>query len=449
MRRLWVSFVLLSLVSIVTLPAYASNGDFPQVLSIRDRAATVNRITGQRLDELLPKVMREAGFDMWLLISNEDNYDPVFKTMIPYDSWCPITQILVFYDRGAEKGIERLNVSRTNMKGLHESAWDARAWDAEKKESQWDCLARIIRERDPKKIGINESEVIWAADGLTATLKNKLVQTVGPQYAERLESAEELSTLWLETLLDEEIDLHASATAISHAIIREAFSNKVITPGVTTTDDLVYYYWQRARYLGLQKSFLPSFSIRGRDPEVAKEYATADKIIRRGDLLHCDVGVIYMRYNTDTQEWAYVLRRSEKGVPETFKKIMAEANRLQDVYRGEFKAGLTGNQILGNILAKAKAEGIRMPKVYSHSLGYYLHEPGPLIGLPWEQVDTGGRGEVKLVPNSIFTVELSVTYPVPEWGGKELRLGLEQAVAFTENGVHFQDWRQTRFHIVK
>ncbi len=426
-----------------------SKGGFPKVMTIREQMETVNRVTKTRLDELLPRVMREADFDMWLLISNEDNYDPVFKTMIPYDSWCPITQILVFYDRGPEKGVERLNVSRTNMRGLHDNAWDSRAWDLEKEESQWDALARIIRERDPKRIGINESDVIWAADGLTASLKEKLVASIGSTYAERLESAEELSTLWLETLLDEEIDLQAAGTAISHALIAETFSNKVITPGVTTTDDLLYHYWQRLRDLGLRKAFLPHFSIRGRDPEVEKKYGRSENIIRRGDLLHCDVGVVYLRYNTDTQEWAYVLRRGEKDVPETFKKMMAEGNRLQDIYRGEFKTGLTGNQILANILATAKAEGIQQPRVYSHSLGYYLHEPGPLIGLPWEQVDTGGRGEVKLVPNSIFTVELSITMPVPEWNDKEFRLGLEQAIAYTEDGVYYQDGRQTEFHIVK
>lgn len=426
-----------------------SNSTFPKVMSIRDRMETVNRITKTRLDELLPRVMRDAEFDMWLLISNEDNYDPVFTTMIPYDSWCPITQILVFYDRGPEKGVERLNVSRTNMKGLHDNAWDARAWDLEKKESQWDALARIIRERDPKRIGINTSDVIWAADGLTASLEKKLVASIDPAHQKRLESAEEMSTLWLETLLDEEIDLQAAATSISHALIAETFSNKVITPGVTTTDDLRYHYWQRLRDLGLKRAFLPFFSIRGRDPEVEKIYGRSENIIRRGDLLHCDVGVIYLRYNTDTQEWAYVLRRGEKDVPETFKKMMAEANRLQDVYRGEFKTGLTGNQILANILATAKAEGIPKARVYSHSLGYYLHEPGPLIGLPWEQVDTGGRGEVKLVPNSIFTVELSVTMPVPEWDDKELRMGLEQAIAYTESGVYYQDGRQTEFHIIR
>lgn len=448
-KRLKFRFVIFSLSAalVSSVPVLASG--FPKVMNIRDRAEVVNKVTLMRLERLLPKVMREAGFDMWIIICNEDDYDPIFKTMIPYNAWCPITQILVFYDPGQGKEIERLNISRTDMLGMHKNAWDSRAWDNEKKESQWNCLARIVKECDPKKIGINESDVIWAADGLTASLKKKLANVIGPKYAARLQSAENLSVRWLETLLDEELELFERAVAVSHALIAETFSSKVITPGVTTVDDLRYHYWQRAADLGLDKSFMPGFSIRGRDPKEVDKYGKDDKVIRPGDLVHCDVGIIYLRYNTDNQEWAYILRPNENDIPETFKKIMAEGNRLQDVYCGEFKAGLTGNQLLANILAKAREKGIAAPRVYSHSLGYYLHEPGPLIGLPWEQVNTEGRGEVKLVPNSCFTAELSVDVPVPEWEGKVLRMGLEQDVAFTEKGIYFVDGRQTKFHIVK
>jgi Xaa-Pro aminopeptidase len=421
--------------------------DFPVVLNMRARKATVDKITHMRLERLLPRIMRETGIDMWLFISNEDNYDPVFLTMVPFDAWCPITQILVFYDPGEGKAIERLNISRTNMEGLHEKVWTPPQNPGG--EEQWDCLSRVIREKNPRRIGINESDVIWAADGLTSSLKRKLVASIDPKYKKRLESAEKLSTLWLETLLDEELDLYESAVAISHAVIAEAFSNKVITPGVTTTDDLVAYYRQRTAYLGLDKAFRPFFRIRGRHPEVLVKFLTDDKIIRRGDILHCDVGIKYLRYNTDTQEMAYVLRRGETDVPEGIKAGMAEGNRLQEVYCGEFKEGLTGNQILVNILNKAKATGINKPRVYSHSVGYYLHEPGPLVGLPWEQENTGQRGEVTLVHNSCFTVELSVTQPIPEWGGQEFRFAMEQDIVFTTEGCFFLDGRQTQYHVIK
>jgi hypothetical protein len=427
----------------------SARGTFPEVLSIRDRAATVHEITEERLDTLLPRLMRETGFDMWIITGNEDNHDPIFWTMMPYENWSPITQILVIFDRGPELGVERLNISRTNTQGLFVNAWDAAAWDTEKKESQWDCLGRVVRERDPKRIGVNEGEVQWAAGGLTVALKRKLVQAIGPEYAARLESAEPLATLWAETLLQEEMDLMERAVAVSHAIIAEMFSSSVVTPGQTTTEDLRYFYWQKVADLGLDIAFAPSVRIRGRSPENRERYGQDDNVIRPGDLLHCDVGLKYMHYNTDHQEVAYVLRLGETDVPETFKRHMVEANRLQDVFVGELETGLTGNELLGNMLTRAREMGIPNPRIYSHSLGYFLHEPGPLIGLPWEQVNNPGRGDVKLVPMSCFTAELSITMPVPEWGGENFRLPLEQDVAFLGDRTISLDGRQTRFHLIR
>jgi Xaa-Pro aminopeptidase len=431
------------------VPSFTSGDARPAVLSIRERAELVYKITQKRLETLLPRVMRETGFDMWIITCNEDNLDPIFETMMPYENWCPITQILVMFDRGPAKGVERLNISRTDTQGLFTNVWDAAAWDAKKGESQWDCLARILRERAPKRIGLNEGEVQWVTGGLTKVLEQRLVAAIGPTYAPRLESAEPLATLWAETLLDEEIGIMERAAALSRAIIAEMFSSAVVTPGQTTSDDLRYFYWQKVADLGLKVSFSPFVSIRGRSPENREKFGKDDKVIRPGDLLHCDVGLKYMRWNSDHQEMAYVLKTGETDAPEIFKKQMAEANRLQDIYCAEFKSGLTGNELLGNMLKKARESGIPNPRIYSHSLGLFLHEPGPLIGLPWEQVNNVGRGEVKLVPMSCFTAEMSVTGPVPEWGGQDFRLPLEQDVVFTGERALFLDGRQTRFHLIK
>ena len=424
-------------------------GAEPNILPIRARAELVHEITLKRLNTLLPRLMRETGLDMWIITGNEDNHDPIFWTMMPYKNWSPITQILVLFDRGPELGVERLNLSRTNTQGMFENGWDAAAWDREEGESQWDCLGRIVRERNPRRIGINEGEIQWVAGGLTVALKRKLVEAIGPDYASRLESAEPLATLWAETLLEEEVDVWERAVAVSHDIIAEMFSSAVVTPGLTTTEDLRYHYWQKVAELGLDISFRPSVSIRGRSPENRERFGPSDNVIRPGDLLHCDVGLKYLHYNTDHQEMAYVLRIGETDAPETFKQLMVEANRLQDVFVGELKTGLTGNELLNNMLITARAEGIPGPRIYSHSLGYFLHEPGPLIGLPWEQVNNPGRGDVRLVPMSGFTVELSVTGPVPEWGGQDFRLPLEQDIVFLGDRTVFLDGRQTRFHLIR
>jgi len=449
-KKAFLAVVLLGLIVLAGLeiPTAAQHGGTPSVLSIRERAALVHRITAKRLDTLLPRMMRETGIDMWIISCNEDNLDPIFETMVPYENWNPITQILVLFDQGQGKGVERLNVARTDTQGLFKNSWDAAAWDTKKAESQWDALGRVVRERDPKRIGLNEGEVQWVAGALTSVLKKKIVEAVGPKYAARLQSAEPLVTLWAETLLEEEVELMERAAALSRSIIADMFSPKVITVGQTTAEDLRWYYWQRAADLGLKVSFSPFVSIRGRAPKDVEKWGKDDKVIRPGDLLHCDVGLKYMRWNSDHQEMAYVLRPGETDVPETFKKLMAEANRLQDVYCGEFRTGLSGNEILGNILKKARELGIPGPRVYSHSLGYFLHEPGPLIGLPWEQVNNVGRGDVKLVPMSAFVVELSVTGLVPEWG-VDFRVPLEQDILFDGERAFFLAGRQTSFHIIK
>jgi len=324
--RVLLASLLFSILGTLLLADEPAN--FPSVMNMRERKMTVDRITKSRLDHLLPEVMKKTGFDMWIILCNEDDYDPVFLTMIPYDAWCPITQILVFYDPGQGKPVERLNISRTNMEGLYQTVWTPPPTERSSGETQWECLARIVKEKNPTKIGINESENIWAAGGLSSSLKKKLVQTLGPVFSSRLQSAEPMVVLWLETLLDEEIDLIEKAVSISRAIIAETFSNKVITPGVTTTDDLAFYYRQKIANLGLEKAFRPSFSIRGRDPEVAGKYGKEDKIIRSGDLLHCDVGLKYLRYNTDHQELAYVIRRGETDVPDGLKAGLMEINKL-------------------------------------------------------------------------------------------------------------------------
>ncbi len=450
------SIVAASFLALAGAPALPQNPTEPDpyIMSIRERAEYVLDVTEKRLDRLLPRMMRETGLDMWIITGNEDDHDPLFWTMMPYKQWAPITQILVLYDRGPELGVERLNVSRTNTQGLFENVWDAGAWDAgvrdnDRGESQWECLGRIVRERNPRRIGINVGEIQWVAGGLSVVLKRRLVDAIGPEFASRLESAEPLATLWAETFLEEEIAVWERAVAVSHDIIAEMFSSAVATPNVSTTDDLKYYYWQKTADLGLDLAFMPFVSIRGRSAADREKHGPNDNIIRPGDILHCDVGIKYMHYNTDNQELAYVLRVGETDAPVSLKQLMVEGNRLQDVYVGELRTGLSGNQLLNNMLTTARMEGIPTPRIYSHSLGYFLHEPGPLIGLPWEQENNAGRGDVALVPYSGFTVELSVTGPIAEWDGQEFRLPLEQDIVFLGDRAVFLDGRQTQFHLIR
>ena len=415
---------------------------FPKVLPMRQRAEVVNRVLAERLETVLPVAMREAGIDMWLVICQEDNLDPVFESMIPMDTWCPILQMLVFYDRGPEAGMERINLSMTNTKDLYETPWKGRHHG-----EQWPLLRSIVEERDPKRIGINVGQVQWAAGGLTHSLYNQLVEALPRRHVERLVSAEACSTRWLATLTDEEVALYEHVVDVAHALMAECYNRGTIVPGVTTVQDLEWRYWQLCADHGLEVAFKPSFYPIRRG-STGQLYGGVDPVIRAGDLIRCDVGIRYLGLISDHQEWVYALRPGEEDAPEGVRALMAEGNRLQDAFMAEFRRGLTGDQLLHNILGRARREGIPNPKIYSHSLGRLLHEPGPLIGLPWEQERNVGRGDVRLEHNHAFTMELSVEGPVPEWGGESLRFALEEDVVFTASGCRLIGGRQKGFFLV-
>ncbi len=155
------------------------------------------------------------------------------------------------------------------------------------------------------------------------------------------------------TLSESELEIYPHLASIAHWMMAECFSPRFIVPGSTTTDDLEWAYWQMCTDLGLELSFKPYYRI-FRSEMDQKLYGPDTKTIHRGDLVHCDVGIRYLRLCTDHQELAYVRREGEVDAPPGMRRLLAENNRLQKIYQGEFKENLTGNEILRNILAKAR-----------------------------------------------------------------------------------------------
>ena len=80
-------------------------------------------------------------------------------------------------------------------------------------------------------------------------------------------------------------------------------------------------------------------------------------MIQRGDLLHCDFGIVYLNLCTDTQQQAYVLKEGETDAPAGLKRALALGNRLQDIHMEEMKPGRTGNQVLAAALSGRRTRG--------------------------------------------------------------------------------------------
>ncbi len=437
-RRLRTSF-LIAVLFLAGLGPAAEAGAIPAILGLKEQAAICDGWLKAKLDRVLPELMRREKIDMWLVLCEEYNEDPVYLSLVPFASLSARRlSLLVFHDRGPDKGVERFTVSRYGVGDLYPTVWKAG------QEDQWQALAKAVKARDPRRIGIDESEIFAFGDGLSSTMKGRLVRALGPEYAKRLVSAERLAVGWLERRLPEEIEVYDHICAVAHAVIAEAFSRRVITPGVTTTADVEWWIWEKFRSLGQTSWFNPGISLQRPASSPYKD----SPVIHPGDLLHCDIGVNYLRLNTDTQQHAYVPLPGETEAPAGLRAGLAQGNRLQDILLGEMKEGRTGNEILAAALAKAKAEGLR-PSIYTHPLGLHGHAAGPTIGLWDKQEGVPGAGDYPLFADTVFSIELNVRSAVAEWGGQDVQFALEQDAAFTKDGPRFLDRRQTELILVK
>jgi Xaa-Pro aminopeptidase len=421
-------------------PEKRSTSHYPTILPEEKQEEIINDWLKIRLDTVLPEVMRREKIDMWIVICREYNEDPVFLTLMPARTYAARrTTILVFFDRG-KNGLERLIVRPRVWGKVYKAAWTRGQTD------QWQCLADIVKKRNPKRIGINESDTFAFGDGLTASLKTKLLKTLGKNFAPRLCSAENVAVGWLEKRTPRELKVYPNIVSIAHAIIAEAFSNQVIIPGITTTEDVQWWMLKKIKQLGLKPWFHPWVDLQRL--EKGKPNESRSGIIQPGDLLHCDLGITYLRLNTDTQEHAYVLKKDESDVPEGLKKALQLGNRLQDIFTAEFKEGITGNQLLEVALSKSRKQGIK-GQIYTHPLGYHGHGAGPIVGLWDNQGSIPGRGDYLLYYDTCYAIELNARVPIPEWNNQIVRIALEQDAVFTSTGVHYLDGRQTTFHIIK
>ena len=447
------SFIGLLAVLYATTAAASDHADqgrtldsMPAIESHRARIETINRNLTERLDDLLPTLMRETGIDLWLVINREYAEDPVYLTLVPEPVFAARrTTMLLFHDRG-EEGVQRLTVSRYPIPDYYEPAWEGGNLD-----DQWNRLDELIAELDPKKIGIDVSRDWALADGLTASLRDRLMESLTPDLQERVVSAQDLVIRWMETRSAGELQIYSHVVALARSVIAEAFSNRVITPGASTTDDVAWYIRNRFEELRLNPWFQPYVNVQRKGTIYERDtpfFGASGVVIERGDVLHTDVGICYLRLCTDTQEMGYVQRLGESEVPAGLRAALILGNRWQDILTAEFKTGRSGNEILARAIQASKDEGI-VHSIYTHPLGFFGHAAGPTIGMWDNQGPTPVRGDWKLFPNTGYAIEGNVRAQVPEWDDQWVQVKLEQSAVFDGERVLYLAGRQTRWHVVK
>ncbi len=442
---------LVCLLGALATPSVAQTHPFG---SVRQQAERQQAWLAERLDTVLPMLMRREGVDMWVIPMREYNEDPVFSSLVSPTTFAARRRtIYVFHDRGPTRGVERLALGGTSQDGVFEAVRSTRRADSGDGrqaelwgDEQWALLREVIEARNPRVIAVNTSRIFAFADGLTAGEYDGMREALGPDILSRFRPAEALAVDFIAARLPDEARFYRELMLLVHQMIGEMFSERVIVPGVTRTSDLVWWWRQRTSDLGLGTWFQPSISVQRKGATDAD--LGEDPVIERGDVLHCDVGLTALRLNTDTQHQAYVLLPGDTDAPAGLRAALTRANRLQDLLFEEVRPGRTGNEVLAATRARMGKEGLE-GTVYSHPIGMHGHGAGPLIGLWDRQEGVPGRGDHRVMANTWFSSELQVTSPVPEWGGQRVRMALEEDFLLDAGGPRWVLGRQDHLHLVR
>ena len=412
------------------------------ILDLKDQAKVIDEIQKDRFENLLPQLMKRHGIDMWILIAREYNEDPILKTFLP-PTWLNARRRTIIVFSLKEGNFTSAAITRYPFGRLIPSVWDK-----DKEPNQWKALAKYIKNKNPKTIAVNTSENYALADGLVRTDYDNLINILPKNTSNRIISSEPLAVSWIETRTKREMIIYNQLVSITHDIINEAFSTQVITPGITTTEDVVWWLREKVRGLGLSTWFHPTVDVQRNEMSDLYSFDGKSKFdtILPGDLLHCDFGISYLTLNTDCQELAYVLKRGEKSAPLALINALKDGNTVQDYLTNNFVEGMTGNETLIKALDQAKSAGFK-PQIYTHPLGFFGHSAGTTFGMWDSQNGIPGSGEHPLQKETVYAIELNTKVYIKEWK-KEVRIMLEEAGYFGSEGFKYVNGRQTELILV-
>jgi Xaa-Pro aminopeptidase len=418
----------------------------------RERYVIRRDLTLKKVNELLLPAMRAQGIDMWIVLDREYHPDPL---SVDIGGEFGVRNAAVLYDTGDR--LEKIYIfshpAREDLVGL---MYDELINYGYRPEGLRPHLARVVSERNPRRIGLNMSATLPMADGLSVELKRYLDAAIGPDLAAREVSAELLARDFRATRLPEETEVYRRLVGWTVAWEEEGLSRAAITPGVTTPDDVHWWWRERAKDLGLDiASFLPGLRVisHGRDLPTNDP----DEPIRPGDVLSIDAGLSMIGYHTDMKRMAYVLRPGESDAPESLKRAYRDARRVTDVLCANMRPGRLGYQVWEETTSWAAGQGYeigyamqpppdRKPEVgvYCHSVGTSVHD----IGARTSENNPhafGDRVGYPLARDNWYSVELHVSTPVPEWDRQPVKCTIEESALLTDDGPEFfvprqEDW---------
>ena len=407
---------------------------------LRAEAELSTQILKDRLEQVLPWAMAEADVDLWAVIARENHEDPLHKTLYTWDM--PLarrTSIMIFCRDAASGEVEKyyLGMACPSMTAIYQNPM-------QKGESVWDTAARLVREHDPRTIAVNRSRLSGFCDGISSTLYEQFSEAIG-DYAGRIVDGEPVSMRWLERVTPREIEIMKVFTEITQDVVKACFSREVITPGVTTTDDVSWAMRDLFHALGVHFWFGPDVNFQRK----GGTSVMTEGVILPGDLLHCDIGFYgtFIKLYTDIQWVAYILGEGETEVPAELQGLLDQGNRFRRIVMDHMEIGLTGNEVFMAAMESARAAGLR-PWLYSHTVGTFGHGAGPVIGMYDNQGFVPGKGEMKLEADMVYALELNVCDDLACWDGQTVYMYIEENICQEKDRVYYLAEQQKKLILV-
>jgi len=388
----------------------------------------LNQVRRDKFNVVLPQVMRENQIDMWITVMKGGDPHPLNMDLGGSSGY------FIFTDRGGDR------IERAVLGGGGRLLRQSGAYDIFESSGK---LKAFVEERDPKRIGINISDKISVADGLSHTEHMQLVEVLGQKYAGRMVSAEKLIADFRSRRVASEIAIFARAAEMTRQILETALSNEVITPGVTTLEDVAWWIKEEHMAMGLGNTTrLPAVFVRYPD---GYEIGSNNHVIEKGEMIGIDFGVTYMNFGTDMKRIAYVLKEDEIELPPEISEAFGHAMKVREIFRQNIKPGRTGVETLELLYDKVEKAGYIPMEIEDkqvdpdrievnigmHSTGNAGHCVGPAIWTrePW-------RFQHIIQATNLLAYEFNIYYPVEGWEkGHKIYIPMEDNVMITEEGI--------------
>ena len=411
---------------------------------IRDRTEREWIVKAEKMRQHLLPLMRAHEIDLWIILSRENAPDPALELFGGYGitGWYGHRNAYLFYDAGVE-GLETMALG-THLSNHLDRFYDTKILYGE--EGLSPHLREYVDDRSPTRIAINQSRTISMADGLTAELKDYLLQTIGETYRSALVSSEPLLVDYVSTKTEAEEVIQREASQATFRILRRAFSNEIIQPGQTSLLDVHYWITAEWKRQGFEFNFPASLDLQRRGSEMLDD--SDDPIIQPGDLLHVDFGVRTSGIVADQQKMAYVLRAGETEPPAGLRTAFTRSVRMASILVDEFRVGRTGIAIKTAAESRALDEGIDT-LVYSHAQGNWVHDAGVWMIHDWPD-RYGDHPRFRLRAGEWISLEFSVSEAVPEWNDQVVTIMREEdTIVHSDGNVEYLSGPQRELWVIQ